>query len=59
MAVERREYESLRFRIEQQVRAADMTAIPFAQPRLRFRLVVMNDCPAIRAAPRHRHRRET
>jgi len=59
VAIERREHESLRVRIEQQVGAADMTAIPFAQPRLRFRLVVVNDCPAIRAAPRHRHRRET
>ena len=59
VAIERRDYEPLRFRIEQQVGAADMTAIPFARARLRFRLVVVNDCPAIRAAPRHRHRRET
>ena len=59
VAVERREHEPLRFRIEQQVGAADVTAIPFAQTRLCFRFVVVNDCPAIWAAPRHRHRRET
>jgi hypothetical protein len=57
VAVERRARELLRLYAEHEIDPADMAAIAFALTRLRFRLHVVNDGPAIRTTPCHWHRR--
>lgn len=54
-----RDDETLCLRIEEEFDPADMAAIPRAGAGLLIGVVVVNDCAARRAAPRHWHREVT